>query len=127
MNAVQARIPTQVSISLSWLATAVVAIPCLFLALILGHVLEPFATMFQGLGVEIPWLTRSLLAIHAWPIRLLFLGLAVFVIWKEFSLHGLRRKFVVTARVFFAALLTAVLVILTLYLPVLTLASKLAR
>ena len=127
MNAVQARLPAHLSAGLSWFATAVVALPCLFLALILGHVLDPFATMFEGLGVEIPWLTRFLLTTHGWPIRLLFLGLAVFVIWKELSLQELRRKFVVTARIFFAALLTAVLVILTLYLPVLTLASKLAR
>ena len=127
MNAVQAHTPTQVSAGLSWLATAVVALPCLFLTLVLGNVLEPFAAMFQGLGAEVPWPTHFLLATHGWPLRLIFLGLGLFVIWKEFSIHELRRRFVLTARIFFAALLTAVVVMLTLYLPVLVLASKLAK
>ena len=127
MNAVQARIPTQVGVSLSWLATAVVALPCLFLALVLGHVLDPFAAMFQGLGVEVPWPTRFLLATRAWPLRLIFVGLALFVIWKEFSTHELHRRFVLSARIFFAALLTMGLIMLSLYLPLLVLASKLAK
>jgi hypothetical protein len=127
VNIVQAYRPAQVGIGLSWLATAVVALPCLFLALVLGHALEPFGALFRGLEVEVPWPTRFLLATQGWPLRLIFLGLAVFVIWKEFSIQELRRKFVLTARIFFAALLTMALFMLTVYLPVFMLASKLAK
>ena len=127
MNSVQAYRPAQVGVGLSWLATAVVALPCLFFALVLGQVLEPFGAMYQGLGIEVPWPTRLLLATEAWPLRLIFLSLAVLVIWKEFFIPELRRKFTFTARVFFGALLTMVLFMLTIYLPLFLLANKLAK
>jgi hypothetical protein len=127
VNSLQATRPAQFGIGLSWLATVVVALPCLFFALVLGHVLEPFGTMYQGLGVDLPWPTRLLLATQAWPLRLILLGLAVLVIWKEFFVHELRRKFILTARVFFGALLTMVLFLLTIYLPLFLLTNKLAE
>jgi ABC-type dipeptide/oligopeptide/nickel transport system permease subunit len=127
MNTVQADIPAQVTTGLSWLATAVVALPCLFLALVLGHVFEPFAVMFQVLDVEVPWPTRFLFVMHAWPLRLFFLALVVFVIWKEFSARDLRRRFALTARVFFLALVTIMLAILVVYLPLFVLTGKLVK
>ena len=124
VNTAQAHTPAQAGPAASWLATGVVALPCLFFGLVLGHVREPFATMYQGLAVEVSWPTRFLVATHVWPLRLLFVALAVFVIWKEFSVRELRRRFALTARTFFAALVTGALFIFVLYLPQFVLTGK---
>jgi hypothetical protein len=119
--------PTQFQVGrlLSWFATGIVAFTCALLAPILIRVVPIYANMFEGLGVELPWPTRVLLATYYWLLPIFFVALAVFVVWKEYSTRELRRRFLLTARVFFAALITVGLVVFVLYLPVLTLASKL--
>jgi hypothetical protein len=114
-----------VSRLLSWLTTGIVAALCLLLAPLLVRVIPVYSDMFHGLGVQLPWPTRILLATYYWLLPSLFVALAVFVICKEYSIHELRRRFVLTARVFFVALITVGIVIFLLYLPLLTLASKL--
>jgi hypothetical protein len=110
---------------LSWFATGIVAFLCTTLGLISGRFVDPFGAMFKGLGVELPWPTYFLLVTNAWPLRLVFYTLAVFVVAKEFSVEELRRRFVLTARTFFGAMATAALGILLLYLPVFVLVGKL--
>jgi len=83
--------------------------------------------MFQGLAVELPLPTRFFLATYAWLLPFLFTVLTVFVILKEFLARELRRRFLLTARVFLAALITAGVVILILYLPLLALGTKLVK
>jgi type II secretory pathway component PulF len=119
--------PTQFQVGhfLSWFATGIVAFSCTLLAPIFIRVIPIYANMFQGLGVELPWPTRFLLATYYWLLPIFFITLTVFVIWKECSARELRPKFQLTARVFFGALFAVGLVILALYLPMLTLASKL--
>jgi type II secretory pathway component PulF len=111
--------------SLSWFATAIVAFSCALCAPVLVRVIPIYSSMFRQVGVELPWPTRFLLTSYSWLLPVFFIGLAIFVIWKECSARELRRKFLLTARVFIAAVFTMVLVIFLLYLPVLTLASKL--
>jgi hypothetical protein len=110
---------------LSWFATGTVAFSCMLLTPILIRVIPIYSNMFKGLEVELPWPTRFLLHTYYWLVPMFFVALAVSVIWKECSVRELRLKFLLTARVFIAALITLGLVIFVLYLPVLTLASKL--
>jgi hypothetical protein len=81
--------------------------------------------MFQSLEVELLWPKRVLLATYDWLLPIYFVALAVFVVWKECLIRELRRRLLLTARVFFAPLITVGLVVFVLYLPVLALASKL--
>jgi hypothetical protein len=117
----------QPSTALSWLTTGVVAFLCSVLGLASAHFVEPFAALFQGLGVELPLPTRFMLATYMWFLPLLFTALAAFVILKEFAARELRRRFLLTGRVFLAALIAAGLVIFVLYLPLLTLSAKLVK
>jgi hypothetical protein len=110
---------------LSWLTTGIVAALCLLLVPLAVRVIPIYSDMFHGLEVQLPWPTRILSATYYWLLPSLFVALAVFVICKEYLIHELRRRFVLTARVFFAALITMGIVIFLLYLPLLTLASKL--
>jgi hypothetical protein len=122
-----AQRPTQFPVArlLSWLATGIVAASCLLLAPILIRAIPIYSNMFQGLDVQLPWPTRVLFATYYWFLPSFFVALAVFVIWKECSTRELRRKALLTARVFFAALIAVGIVIFVLYLPLLALASKL--
>jgi hypothetical protein len=127
MDTHQTHTQLQLSTVLSWLATGVVAFLCSVFGLASGRFVQPFAVMLQGLGVELPLPTRFVLATYVWLLPLLFSALAIFVVLKEFLARELRRRFVLTARVFLAALNAVGLVILILYLPVLTLAAKLVK
>jgi hypothetical protein len=127
MDVQQTHTQPQLSTVLSWLATGAVAFLCSVLGLASARFIEPFAAMFRGLDVELPLPTRFMLATYMWLLPLLFTALAVFVILKEFAAHELRRRFLLTARVFLAALITAGFVILVLYLPLLILTAKLAK
>ncbi len=68
-----------------------------------------------------------MLATYMWLPPLLFTTLAVFVILKEFAAREVRLRFLLTGRVFLAALIAAGLVIFVLYLPLLTLLAKLVK
>ena len=83
--------------------------------------------MFQQLEVQLPWVTRFLLDTHGGLFRLLFAALALFVIWKEFTVSNLRRRLVLTARTLFAVIAILGLGILVLYLPLFELTAKLIR
>jgi hypothetical protein len=127
MDTHQTHIQPQLSTVLSWLATGVVAFLCGVLGLASVRFVQPFAVLLQGLGVELPLPTRFMLATYVWLLPLLFTALAVFVSLKEFLAGELRRRFLLTARVFLAALIAVGLVVLILYLPLLTLTAKLVR
>jgi hypothetical protein len=127
METLQVQSRPQLTIALSWLAAGVVALLCSVLALALPHFVEPFAAMFQGLEVELPSLTRFMLATYMWLLPLLFTALAVFVILKEFLAREPRRRLLLTTSVFLAAVITVSSAVFILYLPLLTLEAKLAR
>ena len=111
---------------ISWAATAIVVFSCMLLAVALARSIPIFANLFQQLKVEVPWLTHLLITTYYWLVPSFFSALAIFVIWKECSDREPRHKFLLTARVFFTALFATGLMIFVLYLPLLTLASKLA-
>ena len=127
METHQIQSKPQLTIALSWLATGVVAFLCSVLGLTSPHFVQPFAAMFQGIGVELPSLTRLLLATYMWLLPVLFTALAVFAILKEFLARETRRRFLLTTSVFLAAVITVSSVIFILYLPLLTLEAKLVR
>jgi type II secretory pathway component PulF len=127
METHQIQANPQMSIVLSWLATGVAAFLCGVLGLASPHFVQPFAAMFQELGVELPWLTRMMLANYMWLLPLLFAALAVGVILKEFLSSEPRRRFLLTTSVLLAVVITAGSVIFILYLPLLTLGAKLVR
>ena len=118
---------SQIGTLLSWVATVVVVLFCALSGLYIVRVVPIFATMFQGLGVELPLPTRVLLASYYWLLPLFFVALSVFVVWKEISLRELRYKFVVTVTVFLASLSAPGLVILALYAPLFVLIRKLSE
>ena len=68
-----------------------------------------------------------MLATYMWLLPLLFTALAVFVVLKEFAAREPRRRLLLTARVFLAALIIGVFVIFILYLPLLTMEVKLIK
>jgi len=125
MNTAQRHAQFPIARLFSWLATGIVAVSCLLLAPILIRVIPIYSNMFQGLEVQLPWPTRVLFATYCWLFPVFFVALAVFVIWKEYTTRELGRRFLLSARVFFAALVTAGVVIFVLYLPLLALTSKL--
>ena len=127
MNALQTFTQSPTGRLLSVLTTGIVAFLDLVLAGALPRSIRPFADIFQGLGVELPWPTRWFLATNVLLLPLVFIALATFVIWKEFSQRELRRKFILTLRAFFATLAILGLVIIVLYLPLFTLVRKLAE
>jgi hypothetical protein len=126
METHQIHFEPQLSVALSWLATGVVAFLCSVLGLASAHFVQPFAALFQGLGVKLPPPTRLMMATYMWLLPLLFTALAVLVILKEFLARDTRRRFLLTTSVFLAAVITVGSVIFILYLPVLTLGAKLA-
>jgi hypothetical protein len=127
MDTHQTHTQPQLNTALSWLAAGVVAFLCSVLGLASTHFVQPFAAVFQGFGVELPLPTRFMLATYMWLLPLLFTTRAVFVILKEFAAREVRRRFLLTGRVFLAALIAAGLVIFVLYLPLLTLSAKLVK
>ena len=110
---------------LSWLATGIVAASCFLLVPLLVRVIPIYSEMFHGLEVQLPWPTRVLFATYYWLLPSFFVAMALFVICKEWSIRELRRRFQLTARVFFVVLMTLGIVIFVIYLPLLTLAGKL--
>ena len=115
----------QVGKLFSWVATVVVALFCVLIGIYIVRAIPVFATMFQGLGVELPLPARVLLATYYWLVPLFFIALAVFVIWKEISLRELRYRFVVTITVFLASVGIHGLVILVIYQPLFILIKRL--
>lgn len=127
MNESEAQKQPQVGTFFSWLATVIVVLFCILDGLYVVRAIPIFATMFQGLGVELPLPTRVLLATYYWLVPLFFIALAVFVVWKEISLQELRYRFVVTITVFLASLSAPGLVALVLYQPLFVLIKKLGE
>jgi type II secretory pathway component PulF len=127
METYQIHSRARLSIVGSWLMTGLVAFLCSVLGLASPHFVQPFAAMFQGIGVELPSLTRLLLTTYMWLLPVLFTALAVFAILKEFLAREPRQRFLLSTSVLFAAVITVRSVIFILYLPLLTLEEKLAR
>jgi hypothetical protein len=111
---------------LSWALTAFVALQCAVSAIAMVRVVSIFQEMFKGIGVELPWPTRLLLATYYWSLPAFFLILVLLLIGKEFALLENRRKFVFTGEIFLAAVFTPGLVMLILYLPLFVLIRRLS-
>ncbi|HLZ11524.1 MAG TPA: hypothetical protein VKP58_02960 [Candidatus Acidoferrum sp.] len=109
-----------------WLAiTGITAFVCLVLAGAAGKFVGPFQEMFQAINVELPWPTRFLLASYHWTLPAFYFGLLTTIFAVQFFVRDFRTKRLYTVRVLLAAIIGAGLIVFLLYLPVLTIASKL--
>jgi hypothetical protein len=126
MEIPRSHAPPQISLAISWCLSGFVTFLCLVLALASTRFVQPFTALFQGLKVELPWPTRFLVATHYWLLPAFYLGLALVAILIQFSDRDLRAKRMAAIRIFLAVLVAAGLVLFVLYLPLLTLASKLS-
>jgi type IV pilus assembly protein PilC len=75
---------------------AVISIAGIVIAVIMWKVIPTFASMFEGLGAELPLPTRIVIAISNWFVRLLpfiVIGMILFVIFfkRYYATHGGRR------------------------------------
>jgi len=125
LNLSHLRSQSQPSLAISWCVTAFVAFFCVVLATASQGVVRPFDALFQGLGVDVPWPTHFLLATYFWLLPLFYLSLAVFAIAVQSSNRDFRTKRLTTVRIFLAMIVSVALVVFILYLPLLTVASKL--
>lgn len=119
------RTQSETSLAFGWGLTAFVSFLCVLLAVAAKRFVEPFANLFAGLDVDLAWPTRFLIATHSWLLPTYFLVLAVLALGKEWLSHDFHLKRLITVRIFLAALIAAGIVLFLLYLPVLTIASKL--
>ena len=125
MNSMQLRGQSWASITIWWIVTGITAFLCLVLAGASTRFVRVFNELFQGLNVELPWPTRFFLASYHWVLPAFYLCLALGVFVIQFSGRDFRAKRLFTVRILLAALVGAGLVVFILYLPLLTLASKL--
>ena len=75
---------------------AVISIAAIVIAVIMWKVIPTFASMFEGLGAQLPLPTRIVIAISNWFVRLLpfiVIGIILFVIFfkRYYATHGGRR------------------------------------
>jgi hypothetical protein len=125
INFPEAHLQSRVGVATSWFLAGMAGFVCAVLALASTRFVTPFAVMFQGLGVEPPWPTRFLVT-HGWLPSLPFCVSAVFVILRAASTEDFRQRCLTSVRVLCAAAVTVGLVMFVLYLPLLTIASKLS-
>ncbi|HET9804991.1 MAG TPA: hypothetical protein VFP96_17250 [Candidatus Acidoferrum sp.] len=124
-NLMQPRGPSLIGTTLWSGITGITAFLCFILALAAPKSVRIFHEMFQGLGVELPWLTSLFLAIYKWLLPAFYLGLALCVFLVQFSGRDFRTKRLYTVRILLATLVSLGFVVFILYLPLLTVASKL--
>lgn len=125
LNPFQFRTPSYTSVAIYWGLNGFVAFFCLILAFASTRLVQSFASLFGGLGVELPWPTRFLFATYFWILPLYFAGLAVLLFTKDLWPKDFHLKRLITVRIFLAALVMTGVVVFILYLPLLTVASKL--
>lgn len=123
----QHRTESQASLVLWWSVTGFVAFACMVLALASGRSIRVFDELFRGLQVDLPWPTSFLLATYHWLLPALYLGLALSAVLIQFSSWDFRAKRLATVRIFLAAIVSMGLIVFVLYLPLLTIASKLSH
>jgi len=75
---------------------AVISIAAIVIAVIMWKVIPTFASMFEGLGAQLPLPTRIVIAMSNWFVRLLpfiVIGIILFVIFfkRYYATHGGRR------------------------------------
>jgi len=113
--------------SLSWVASVLVALFCIFVGGVLLRSTGIFMNLFAGLGVELPPATRFLIGTHSWVFPLFLAGAALLVLVKEILLSDVRRRLATTLIIFVAAGFSAGLAQYILNLPLLQIVQKLGE
>ena len=95
------------------------------LCVLLLKVVPIYATLFEGLSVELPFPTDVLIATYRWSLPLFYLfAIAVAVVRQFLSIRGIRLR-LANFTLIFAGILVPPLVILCMYLPLFVLTHKL--
>ena len=101
---------------------------CLYFVLAYGGfatAIPIFAKLFQGLGIELPLLTRFFIATYWWLLPTFFLGAAALTIVRQFALlDGLRLRLTNLILIFVGTILVP-LIIIAVYVPLFDLIWKL--
>ena len=121
------RTQSQAGVVLWWSVAGFIAFTCMVLALVSRRSIRVFEELFRGLQVDLPWPTSFLLATYHWLLPTLYLGLAFSAVLIQLSSWDFREKRLATVRIFLAAIVSMGLIVFVLYLPLLTVASKLTR
>ena len=110
---------------LAWALSIFVSVICLFVGFAFLRATPSFRELFKGLGVELPLPTKILIMNYSWLCPLLFGGVAVALIVKEFIMRGTTRRLVATGILFLVAISLSEALHYVLYLPLLDLIQKL--
>jgi hypothetical protein len=86
-----------------------------------------FAELFKGLGVDLPFPTKLLMATYRWSLPLFYLFASGVAVVKQFvPLQGVRAR-LANFTLIFAGILMLPLIVLCMYLPLFVLIYKLHR
>jgi len=110
---------------LAWLAALLVSLLCFNACFILFRSTRVYRELFNGLGIQIPLVTRFLLVNYFWLYPLLFGGIVILLITKVLTVREPRHSLAVTGIIFGGALLCAGLANFVLQLPMADLIQKL--
>jgi type II secretory pathway component PulF len=102
-----------------------VSLICLSVGFVLSQITPIYRDLFKRLGVELPLTTRFLIANYFWLYPLLFGGLALLAIAKEFWVRGTRRRLSSSGIILLATISSVGVDRFIMYLPLLTLVQKL--
>ena len=111
--------------ALAWLSSAVVSIICITTGLGFIGVVRIFRNLFDSLGLELPFPIRFLLSNYTWLCPVIFLGIAVALIARQFIVKDIKRRFIETAAAAAAASVSVMVIVLAMYFPLFQLIWKL--
>ena len=111
--------------TIGWVLATGLAGACVITGVALQRVLAIFSSLFEGIGLRLPVLTRFLLSYHALGATSVFVGLAATVIVRQFVMKDELRRFIEIAIGFAAAFGLMGVVVAGMYLPLFQLIWKL--
>jgi type II secretory pathway component PulF len=110
----------------SWAFTVIICFYCFFAWRGFERVIPIFDKLFAGMGVQLPFLTRILLANYSWLLLVLYGGAAILTIARQFLQLSQVQLRIANAILIFMGAVFPPLVIFAMYLPLFELIHKLA-
>ena len=101
---------------IAWISTFLACLFLMGLYFLASFVIEKFANMFAGMGVELPLPTRLVISTR-WLLHVPFVVAGILVLGKELVIRDKKRSLVTTLIVAAGMLLTVGFMCLALYLP----------
>ena len=119
--------PNRSKTAITWLATILACGYFLWIGWSLYYSISAFANMYNSMGVELPFVTRFVVAGYRWLFPVFFLGATGVVIAKQFFV---RDKWINLSITFITALAVDLVgsgIVRALYRPMLDLMEKLSK